>query len=348
MELNRGSLSFALDAKHDFDLMYLRYYTAVAAALREFKPHVVHITGPSDNGILGALLAARLGIPLVASWHTNLHEYAEQRAMALLRLLPRRVRSNLGSKVRSLSLALIARFYRVPRVLFAPNQELLELLEHHTRKPCYAMGRGVDSQLFSPAKCTQPDRPFTIGYVGRLTVEKSVERLAHIERRLIAAGERNFRFLVVGRGSSDGWLRQHLQHGEFLGVLYGQALAAAYANMDVFVFPSKTDTFGNVVLEALASGVPAIVTDSGGPRFIVREGETGFVAANEDEFVERILRLRHDADLLRQMRAAARKQAEAASWDDIFDHVYRVYEIALRRGAASVSSMPFAGIAPIL
>ena len=95
------------------------------------------------------------------------------------------------------------------------------------------------------------------------------------------------------------------------------------------------------------TGVPAIVTDSGGPRFIVREGETGFVAANQDEFAERIIRLRHNADLLQQMRAAARKQAEAASWDGIFDHVYRVYEIALHRGAASVSGMTCAGIAPV-
>jgi glycosyltransferase involved in cell wall biosynthesis len=348
MELKRGALSFALDAKHDFDLLFLRHYAAVAEVLREFRPDVIHITGPSDNGILGALLAARLGIPLVGSWHTNLHEYAEQRAVALLRFLPGELLSKLGPKVRELGLLVISRFYQIPRVLLAPNRELIELLERHTGKACYAMRRGVDSQLFTPQKRTQTEQPFTIGYVGRLTVEKSVEVLAEIEHALLQAGERNFRFLIVGRGSSEPWLREHLSQAEFTGVLAGEELATAYANMDVFVFPSKTDTFGNVVLEALASGVPAIVTDQGGPQFIIHEGETGFVASDLKSFVDYIIRLRHSPETLSQMRMNARRLAQAASWDDIFDAVYGVYDIALNRQAASVSGMPFTGVAPAL
>jgi glycosyltransferase involved in cell wall biosynthesis len=348
MELKRGALSFALDAKHDFDLLFLRHYAAVSEVLREFRPDVIHITGPSDNGILGTLLATRLGIPLVGSWHTNLHEYAEQRALALLRFLPRELLLKVGQRVRDLSLLIISRYYQIPRVLLAPNRELIELMERHTGKPCYPMGRGVDSQLFSPQKRVQSEQPFTIGYVGRLTVEKSVESLAEIERALVKAGERNFRFLIVGRGSSEPWLREHLSHAEFTGVLAGEELAAAYANMDVFVFPSKTDTFGNVVLEALASGVPAIVTDRGGPQFIIRDGETGFVARDLDSFVDHIIHLRHSPETLARMRANARRLAEAASWDDIFDAVYGVYDIALKRRAASVSGMPFTGVAPVL
>ena len=85
------------------------------------------------------------------------------------------------------------------------------------------------------------------------------------------------RFLIVGHGSEEAALRRELHEAEFAGVLRGEALAQAYANMDVLVFPSHTDTFGNVVLEALASGVPAVVTPDGGPKFIVRDGETGFV-----------------------------------------------------------------------
>jgi glycosyltransferase involved in cell wall biosynthesis len=179
-------------------------------------------------------------------------------------------------------------------------------------------------------------------------VEKSVEVLAEIEHALLQAGERNFRFLIVGRGSSEPWLREHLSHAEFTGVLTGEELATAYANMDVFVFPSKTDTFGNVVLEALASGVPAIVTDQGGPQFIIREGETGFVASDLNSFVDYVIRLRHSPETLSQMRMNARRLAEAASWDDIFDAVYGVYDIALNRQVASVSGMPFNGVTPVL
>ena len=102
------------------------------------------------------------------------------------------------------------------------------------------------------------------------------------------AGLSNFRFLVVGQGSEEPWLRANLKEVEFPGVLTRASLGRAYANMDAFVFPSRTDTYGNVVLEALASGVPAIVTDSGGPRFVIRQGENGFVAGDLAGFVSRV------------------------------------------------------------
>ena len=86
----------------------------------------------------------------------------------------------------------------------------------------------------------------------------------------------------MGHGGEEAWLRERLPRAEFTGVLHGEALAAAYADMDLFVFPSHTDTFGNVVLEALASGVPAIVTPDGGPKTIVRDGETGRIVRDED------------------------------------------------------------------
>ncbi len=114
-----------------------------------------------------------------------------------------------------------------------------------------------------------------LGFCGRLSIEKNVFLLARIRTELIERGITNFRFLIVGHGKEEGWLRQHLPNAEFTGVLRGHELARAYANMDLFVFPSHTDTFGNVVLEALASGVPAIVTPDGGPRYIVKDGETG-------------------------------------------------------------------------
>ena len=111
-------------------------------------------------------------------------------------------------------------------------------------------------------------------------------------------------------------------------MLRGNDLARAYANMDLFVFPSHTDTFGNVVLEALASGVPAVVTPDGGPRYIVKDGETGLIAT-DDEFSDAVARLMLDRPLHAQMRSAARLYALSASWDAVFEGVYSTYDEVL-------------------
>jgi glycosyltransferase involved in cell wall biosynthesis len=132
------------------------------------------------------------------------------------------------------------------------------------------------------------------------------------------------------------------------GVLRGEALAETYANMDVFVFPSRTDAYGNVVLEAQASGVPAIVTDSGGPRYLVRNHETGFIANTADEFAAAISGLQDHAGQMASMRAAARANAFAASWDNIFEHVYLGYEQGLQAALAAGKKVRMRTAAPLM
>jgi len=333
VELPRGRLSFALDHKHSFDLDFLRHRKRALELVADFKPDVLHITGPSDVGILGAVVAHQLKIPLVASWHTNVHQYAERRALPLMFFLPGGWRRALGRQIRKLCFKAAARFYQIPRVLMAPNQELIALLEKSTKKPCFLMTRGVDTNLFHPSLRERSDSQFTIGFVGRITVEKNVAALVGIEQGLRNFGITNCRFLVVGQGASEGFLRANLKNCELAGVLMGENLARAYANMDVFAFPSNTDTFGNVVLEALASGVPALVTNEGGPQFIVKEGKTGYVCKSTAEFVARVMELRQAPEALAAMRVQARQQAEGASWDTIFEAVYRAYDVALRPNA---------------
>jgi glycosyltransferase involved in cell wall biosynthesis len=119
-----------------------------------------------------------------------------------------------------------------------------------------------------------------------------------------------------------------LKSADFAGVLRGLELSRAYADMDVLVFPSHTDTFGNVVLEALASGVPAVVTPDGGPKFIVRDGETGFVVADEG-FAGAVSMLVGDRERLQRMRGCAREYALGCAWDAVFGRVYEGYQTAL-------------------
>jgi phosphatidylinositol alpha 1,6-mannosyltransferase len=329
VQLQRSPVKFPLDRAHDYDLLFLRHYRRLEPLLESFHPDLVQITGPSDVGTLGAYVAHKMGIPLAASWQTNLHQYARRRMEAAVRLLPKRVAAKLADAAERLSFRASARFYKIPRLLFAPNREMIRVLEAATGKPCYLMPHAVDPAVFSPELRDRSDRTFRIGYVGRLTAEKSVRSLARLEQALLDQGHCDFRFVIVGEGAEQEWLRNHMRQAEFTGVLRGPALSRTFADFDVLAFPSETDTFGLVVLEAFASGVPAVVTDRGGPQFTVRPGSTGFVARDFDEFVEYTAALMEQPALLSSMRMAARGQALETSWDRIFEGMYEAYERCL-------------------
>jgi glycosyltransferase involved in cell wall biosynthesis len=325
VQLTRSPAKFPLDRAHDYDLLFLRHYRALQPRLREFRPDVVQITGPSDVGTLGAYVAYKMGIPLAASWQTNLHQYARRRMAAAVSFLPEPVAGKLADFAERWSFRASARFYKIPRLLFAPNPEMIRVLETATGKPCYLMSHAVDTSVFSPELRDRREGPFCIGYVGRLTPEKNVRMLARLERALFELGHRDFRFMVVGEGAEGEWLRNNMRQAVFTGVLTGPELSRAFANFDVLAFPSETDTFGLVVLEAFASGVPAVVTDRGGPQYTVRHGSSGYVARNFDEFVSYTARLMAQPELLSAMRETARGQALTTSWDRIFEGMYEAY-----------------------
>ena len=329
VQLQRSPVKFPLDRAHDYDLIFLRHYRKLEPLLAGFRPDVVQITGPSDVGTLGAYVAHKMNIPLAASWQTNLHQYARRRMEAASTRLPKRVAVKLADVTERLSFRASARFYHIPRLLFAPNQEMIRVLESATGKPCHLMSHAVDTAVFTPELRERSDRTFRIGYVGRLTAEKSVRSLARLEQALLEKGYSDFRFVIVGEGAEQEWLQSNMRQAEFTGVLRGPALSRTFANFDVLAFPSETDTFGLVVLEAFASGVPAVVTDRGGPQFTVRHGSTGFVARDFDEFVEFTARLMDEPELLSSMRVAVREQALETSWDRIFEGMYESYERCL-------------------
>jgi phosphatidylinositol alpha 1,6-mannosyltransferase len=335
-EFHRGLVKWNLEHDLAIDLLFLRYRSRLRAALAEFNPDLVHITGPSDSGILGAFAAYDLGVPLVASWHTNLHEFGARRLAQTLGFLPERNRRSAAAWFEAKALDACVRFYRLAKLIFAPNAELVDMLGQRTGRPAFLMSRGIDTELFSPERASPAhrsrlDRDFVIGYVGRLSPEKNVRLLAEIERSLIQAGMSNYRFLIVGQGSEHAWLSQVMQRAALPGVLRGEDLARAYASMDAFVFPSSTDTFGNVVLEAMASGVPAIVTREGGPKYLISPGENGQLAGSAEEFARWILEWSRTPQRLAEMRLRARESAERFSWDAVWENVYRRYELCFPR-----------------
>ncbi|HTU57301.1 MAG TPA: glycosyltransferase, partial [Polyangiales bacterium] len=334
LELPRSPLAISLERDLSFDPIYPRYIELIERTLHKFRPDLIHITGPSEVGILGTYLAWKLNLPLVASWHTNVHEYAARR----MRWLSRRLGSGgplVEQWAEDTSLNVATRFYKLAQVLYAPNPPLCDLLARMTGRPCHLMQRGVDTELFSPAKRTRAaeDGQPLLGYVGRLSVEKNVDLLPHVDKELRAIGW-SPRWLIVGHGADEAMLRRELGEAAMAGVLRGEELAKAYANMDLLVFPSHTDTFGNVVLEALASALPAVVTPQGGPAHIVQHGVTG-VIANDEDFAACIADLLSSPERLQSMRCAAREYALGCTWESVFERMIAAYPVVCRSAVIS-------------
>jgi glycosyltransferase involved in cell wall biosynthesis len=185
------------------------------------------------------------------------------------------------------------------------------------------MPHGVDLATYAAVPIrSDSNGPFCIGYVGRLTTEKNVRSLVDLERNLLAAGERDFKLLIVGEGGQRQWLEKHLKNVEFTGVLRDKHLIAAYSRMHALVFPSRTDTFGLVVLEAMASGVPVVLSPETGRNVGIEDGISGLLST---DFAASLRRLMHDRPLQLAMSSAARQAANGHSWHAAFEQLYRVY-----------------------
>ncbi len=328
LELQRSRVGLRLDDDLRLDFLLWRHWQDVRKAVQDFAPDLIHITGAGDIGQLGAFMARRLKVPLVASWHTNVHQYAAHRLRGATHLLPLAGQKKIEQKI----LSWLMRFYRLARVLLAPNEELQQELQTLSGKPVYLMRGGVDTKTFSPVHRLRMDGRFKIGYVGRLCPEKNVRVLAQLEQGLRNAGIQNYQFVIVGSGSEQPYLGQNMQKVMFTGDLSGQSLSRAYSNLDLFIFPSLIDTFGDVVLEALASGVPALVVQQGGPKSLLEDGRSGLIAKDENELLP--LLLQHlqsmkNEEVKRQWSTAARERSLTFSWSEVFRQVYHAYEYSL-------------------
>ncbi len=329
VELTRSWLSAKIESDLRFDFAFCRYRRRIQDELERFRPDVIHITSPGELGELGVYLSRKLKIPLVASWHTNFHQFAARRLQRLIGFMPGKIARPTVAWSQERGLRILLWFYRFAKVTLAPTLPQVDWLEKELGTRSFLMPRGVDSEQFHPKHRTVNNGTLRLGFVGRVTPEKGVRLLRKIEQGLLQAGIRDFRIMVVGDGSEMAWLKRRLKQGEFAGVLRGEDLARAYANMDLFVFPSRTDTYGNVVQEAAASGVPAVVTNEGGPRHLVMHGATGYVTGNDAEFVATVVELARDRERLKQLGAAAREKMAGISWDAAFEKTYAAYRHCL-------------------
>lgn len=337
LRLKRSSFSFPMDDKLKYDPLFQRHTNRVLKKIMEFQPDVFHITGLNDVSIMGAYLAWKLKMPLVGSWHTNLHEFAATRLTRMFGFLPdSAVEKVTGFAERKILDGAIL-YYKMPKIILAPNQELIDKLKKGTNREARLMARGVDTEMFAPHKRTVSDSTIRFGFVGRLRAEKNVRLLERLEKELLKRTDKKFEFLIGGDGNEREWLEQNMKTATFTGFIEGEKLSEVYANMDIFIFPSETDAFGNVVQEANASGVPSLVTDQGGPKFIVQNGKTGFVCKNLEEFTKYSLELMDNRAKLLKMKEQSREFALSRSWDSVFDYVFDTYRECIKQRQESWS-----------
>ena len=292
----------------------------LVGVLRGFDPDVVHLASPALLGYGGLHAARYLGVPTVAVFQTDIAGFARSYGMGIASRAAWAWTRHLHK--------------RADRTL-APSTSAMEDLAAHGIPRIHKWARGVDVTGFAPSarderlrRSWSPDGRPIVGFVGRLAPEKHVERLA-------ALGDRDdLQLVVVGDGVDRAKLRSVLPRAVFTGSLYGEALAAAYASMDVFVHPGEHETFCQAVQEAMASGLPVIAPDAGGPRDLVAPYRTGLLLP-VGEFENRLPEsVDHLVAERRRYSLAARRSVLGRTWPVICDELLGHYDEVLGLGAA--------------
>lgn len=291
------------------------------AELNRFKPDLIHIATPFNVGLCGLHYAKKMNIPIVGSYHTDFDQYLEYYDLQIF--------SKLLWKY-------MHWFHRPLEKVFVPSHITKKQLMKQGFTNVHIWGRGVDCQLFNPNydkwKVRQKYKikeKYILSYVGRIAPEKDIHTLISIMNELPIEVKHQVHWLIVG----DGPLREEMKkqvnaNCTFTGYLKGEELAEVYSISDLFVFPSPTETFGNVVLEALASGTPTVGANSGGVQNIIQHHLTGSLCEpkNIHQFIAEITLLLANHFKRIQMGHEARAYALSQTWDSILDGLIKHYK----------------------
>ncbi len=283
--------------------------------LREFDPHVVHLASPALLGYGGLQAARLLGVPTVAVFQTDVPGFARSYGV--------------GFATRA-AWAWFRHLHRHADRTLAPSSSAIESLAAQRIPRVHHWARGVDIAGFAPSardealrRSWSPDGRPIVGFVGRLAPEKHVERLKAL------AHNRNVQLVIVGDGVDRAKLENLMPTAVFTGALYGPELAAAYASLDVFVHTGEHETFCQAVQEALASGVPVVAPNAGGPRDLVTPGRTGLLLP-VDEFEAALPgAVMHLIQARPRYVQAARRSVLQRTWPLVCDELLGHYEAVL-------------------
>lgn len=299
-----------------------------------WRPDLVHAATPFGVGLAARRAAQRLQVPFATSYHTSLSQYAAFYGLGAI--------SQPGWRF-------LRWFHNSGATTWCPTRAVCGELEAHGFRGTAVWSRGVDTRAFAPSWRSLEyrrslgilDEDFVLLYVGRLAREKGLDQLLEAAR-VLGARDPAVRLMLVGDGPYEGVCRQRAPSGTIMtGTLSGHELSTAFASGDLFVFPSTTDTFGNVLLEAMASGLPVIGADCEVTRERL-DGGSGLVfdAASLESLTGVIEQVRHDDLCRRDLANRGLEVAQASTWESVFDRLFADY-----RRLAGLPSAPQAATA---
>jgi glycosyltransferase involved in cell wall biosynthesis/predicted metal-dependent phosphoesterase TrpH len=311
---------------------------AAVEALAEGRYDLVHLCSPGPAGVAAALIARIVELPLVGSYHTELGAYAG------LRSGDARLRAGMD--------AALAALYGLCEIVLSPSESADDSLR--------ALGveaerigrwdRGVDVGLFDPGlrDAGSLSGELTVLYAGRLTREKGVDLLADAFLRARVRDPR-LHLALAGGGPEEGALRERLgRYATFLGWLDSHELARAYASADLFLFASRTDTFGQVILEAQASGLPVVAVAEGGPLSLVEDGRTGLLRPPDPgALADAVVELAGSPRLRRQLAGAALVAVRERTWERALERLAAGYMRALGEDAGAAAATRTGAAVPV-
>lgn len=312
---HRPRIPVKIDPSRWIDLAVFQSNTAHQLAKQRYD--LVHSSSPDPLGLFALSMAKRNNSPLVSVFHTALDHYVQIRYGKVLG-------ESAGRMFGNIMYRWLAWYYNQSDLVLAPTNHVKHELEGYLRPQVEILSRGVNTRTFSPDYRTRTDSRIRAVYVGRVAPEKNLSMLVDL-----FTSRPDIDLTVVGDGPYLNEMRQKLPSATYTGRLRGDDLSRAYADGDFFVFPSRTDTLGNVVLEAMSSGLPVIVSDAMGPKEMVDHERTGFVARDHADFAHAIDRLATDLPRRRQMGRNARESARMRSWDSIADQLLYYYDRVL-------------------
>lgn len=280
---------------------------SIGEALEDFKPDLVHVVNPAVLGLGGIYYSKAMNVPLVASYHTHLPKYLEHYGLGMLE---------------GVMWELIKAMHNQAQLNLCTSTVMQSELSEHGVERIEVWQRGVDTELFRPELASlemrsrlsqgHPEAPLLL-YIGRLSAEKEIDRIKPVLQAIPGA-----RLALVGDGPYRAELEAHFAdtHTHFVGYLGGEELGAAYASADAFVFPSRTETLGLVLLEAMAAGCPVVAANSGGIPDIVTNGVNGYMFDPKDEVgaitaTRRLIEATAEREMMRQN---AVMEAERWGW----------------------------------
>ena len=304
---------------------------SIGVALEQFRPDLIHVVNPAVLGLGGLYYAKTLQIPLVASYHTHLPQYLQHYGLGMLE---------------PVMWELIKASHNQAQLNLCTSTAMIEQLREHGILNLDLWQRGVDTETFHPSLVSQemrvhltqghPESPILL-YVGRLSAEKEIERIKPVLEAIP-----NARLALVGDGPHRSALEKHFAGTQthFVGYLTGKDLGAAFASSDAFVFPSRTETLGLVLLEAMAAGCPVVAARSGGIPDIVTDGVNGYLfdPADDGGAIAATVRLLERQEERETLRQNARREAERWGWAAATSQLQNYYRAVILSGSMSTAA----------